>query len=632
MMSNVSFTNLSSHNPSVSERCLLGSGLTFIPTPAPQPTPVQNLTGPVNNGPVGLNEEIGSAFQRLRRNVAFRLPHQGQLRNWTPVRRLRVPNPSYVPAVSFPSSLTQGLKNLEANTRHAVQVVSRTTRNTTPASLQAFKNLAANKDLRICQADKNLGTVLVDEEWYKGEGKRQLSDKQTYVRVTTETADTMFLEAKEKIDTLVKGKMIGVVDKQTRQYILHYTNAAFEDKMYGYLYFLIKVHKGKPYKGRPVVASHRTLTSSLSKALSRILRPYVDKIPHILKDSKSLVQDLEKRAFWKDCVLGTADVESLYPSIPTYVGIERVCTLLLKKLGCPRKLVGAIREGLRIVLKYNLFTFGCLDNSIWHQICGTAMGTPCAPEYANLFLASFELSDEFPALSRTHGVLYYKRYIDDVKAICRSKADWNKLLKHWNSVDPGQLKLTGECSDLSIDFLDLTIFKGPKFRRTHRFDFKLFVKPMNRFLYTPFSSYHTTLTKLGWIKGELIRIIRNSSDRGLYLHSRREFFHNLRARGYPHSFLIRAFTQTNYNSRPSIMSASTEAKGSRQAPLVITLTHRPEYIKTGVTKLLKQGWSEMLREDPSLGLLVPKAPVIAWKNQPNLLAKVRRALIRDNRR
>ena len=40
-----------------------------------------------------------------------------------------------------------------------------------------------------------------------------------------------------------------------------------------------------------------------------------------------------------------------------------------------------------LVLKFNAFTFG---NSIYKQVKGTCMGTPMAPNYANLFMDKFE--------------------------------------------------------------------------------------------------------------------------------------------------------------------------------------------------------------------------------------------------
>ena len=46
-----------------------------------------------------------------------------------------------------------------------------------------------------------------------------------------------------------------------------------------------------------------------------------------------------------------------------------------------------IKNLILIILKSNAFRFG---NEYYRQIAGTAMGTPMAPNYANLFLDNFE--------------------------------------------------------------------------------------------------------------------------------------------------------------------------------------------------------------------------------------------------
>jgi len=76
---------------------------------------------------------------------------------------------------------------------------------------------------------------------------------------------------------------------------------------------------------------------------------------------------------------------------------------------------------------------------------------------------------------------------------------------------------------------------------------------MNLFLYLPFSSYHRMHVKKGFIKGELIRYVRSCSVEIDFLRARFAFFHRLRARGYPSSFLLPIFDSICYSSRPTLL-------------------------------------------------------------------------------
>ena len=86
-------------------------------------------------------------------------------------------------------------------------------------------------------------------------------------------------------------------------------------------------------------------------------------------------------------ILATIDVQSLYLKIPHKEGIEAVKNRLYYRnresdtVPIPP---GAMSDLLSIVLTQNYFQF---NDSMYHQVQGTAMGTKMAPSYANLFMA-----------------------------------------------------------------------------------------------------------------------------------------------------------------------------------------------------------------------------------------------------
>ena len=57
----------------------------------------------------------------------------------------------------------------------------------------------------------------------------------------------------------------------------------------------------------------------------------------------------------------------------------------------------------------NTFEFG---NTYWKQVDGTAMGTPCACNYATIVFAYYERTQILPTFKKN--LLLYVRYIDDI--------------------------------------------------------------------------------------------------------------------------------------------------------------------------------------------------------------------------
>ena len=80
-------------------------------------------------------------------------------------------------------------------------------------------------------------------------------------------------------------------------------------------------------------------------------------------------------------------------------------------------------------------------------------------------------------------------------------------------------------------------------------DISLYQKPFSTHSYIPFNSYHHKSQLKGFIKGESIRIIRNSSSRDSYEKDLRIFIKRLLSRGYPLTFIKEALGTVNYKDR-----------------------------------------------------------------------------------
>jgi hypothetical protein len=120
-----------------------------------------------------------------------------------------------------------------------------------------------------------------------------------------------------------------------------------------------------------------------------------------------------------------ADVTALYPNISIDLGVTTVCNVITQLDIFPEKHVYFLIDLLTFVLKNNFCTF---DKKVYHQVKGTAMGTPTAVTYSTIFLYGVEYSK----LEKVNYILY-TRYIDDVSAIFLATDDATTFVADFNS-------------------------------------------------------------------------------------------------------------------------------------------------------------------------------------------------------
>ena len=78
------------------------------------------------------------------------------------------------------------------------------------------------------------------------------------------------------------------------------------------------------------------------------------------------------------------------------------------------------------------------------------------------------------------------------------------------------------------------------------------------YLYIPFESFHPTSNKQPFIKGELMRYARNSSNFHSFNETRLLFWKRLRLRGYPAKFLLPIFREINCSNRKKWFSVKPD--------------------------------------------------------------------------
>ena len=169
-------------------------------------------------------------------------------------------------------------------------------------------------------------------------------------------------------------------------------------------------------------------TTKHSKYVDYHLQPIVKEIPSYVKDTKDFLKKLEKlKDIPQESLLVTLDVKSLYTNIPNNEGIKAVKESYEKY---KEKKVSAkvIITFLNLILTLNNFAFNCTH---YLQTMGCAMGSICAPSYANIFMANVEAKHIYPYIKEMSSL--YLRYIDDIFMIWKgTKVELIKFIKELN--------------------------------------------------------------------------------------------------------------------------------------------------------------------------------------------------------
>ena len=196
------------------------------------------------------------------------------------------------------------------------------------------------------------------------------------------------------------------------------------------------------------------------------------------------------------------DVSALFTSIPVDQALEFINRLIIKhqtdlefksKVGkawyevadhLDREDVMAL---LKIVLNNFVFSF---QDQFYKQLHGAAMGSPCSPVVANIYMEYFENKALGPELPISFTINTWLRYVDDVLTIIK-KGTSNSLLAHLNSIDPN-IKFTIESPNEqgAIPFLDTF----PRPSGNNIITTVLYRKPTHTDRYLDFNSNHPIRT------------------------------------------------------------------------------------------------------------------------------------------
>jgi len=641
-ISNTGIHNLSNYPLSEKEILALSLGQTFIPTP-------RNM----NDLPSYMRQQLEDYRRRCSITRYF---HKHPPSSETDPK-LRVKgstwNPPLPPGDIIYRYLNQVQAKLDRSIQHAQQSLnSNKNFNKTPdwihSTLLTLKN---NPDIIITDADKNMGICVVSTQEYVAEGMRQLTDPLTYRELS---APPDFNKIRDDLETLLKSHNRFFAPKKRATDVPKLSDLAkfcLQDLgcshnnpnpthnirlRLGHFYMLMKVHKEK-VTGRPIVSSFDTCSYHVSRYIDAVLQPILKQAFSYVQSSEHLIHLLEKKpiaiSHRNKCVMLCADIESLYPNIPLDKGLEFFKKSIefnnnkLKKKAnhlSPEE-IDLICDLTKWVLHNNYFTFG---NKIFHQINGTAMGTPCAVVFACLFIDELERS-----VMKKYGLttVQYRRYIDDIFAIFAERAHAEAFIKHFNEVCK-----TIKCSDSSVTisaengvFLDVIVYRPPSFLDDGKLHTRLFQKKQNKYLYIPPFSNHSKSMFPAFITAEINRyrlLCTNDED---FHTACKQFESRLLDRGYLSSFLKPLFlslpTRQSLLDKVSVRYSQPPAEKQKDklGPFVFKVVGTPQTKRLNLAHCLCP--SDGLEEHPALEPLFKKKPIVSYSNAPSISTYFSRA-------
>ena len=469
--------NLSQTKLNQSELKLLDKGLNYIPTP-------KSITK------IPILEAANQFGRRLK------LAHHFHRSKYRPKTTKFVEKSTFTPSnKNMPKEVLDTIDKISTDISNLK--VPHHKNNLTNEEIQSLKNLRLNKNIVIKPADKGSATVIMDKENYINEGYRQLNDNRYYKKIS----DPIYPDTAAKVDDILYDlKEKKVIENKEYLYLKSPINPRPRQ-----FYMLPKIHKdlskwpsSNMPPGRPIISDCSSESYRVSEYIDHFLQPLASIHDSYIKDSYDFINKLKKVKANEHSLIVTMDVDSMYTNIDHESGMATI-KQAFKDNPDPNRPDQHILDLLELSLRNNDFVF---NGETFLQIKGTAMGKKYAPSYANIFMAHFEKE----AMKKCYlKPSTYNRFLDDIFMVWdHGRENLETFIKIMNSHHPS-VKLTANIQENEIEFLDISIFKGPSFLEKGQFDTKVYFKPTDTHQLLHKSSFHPSHTFKGILKSQIIR-------------------------------------------------------------------------------------------------------------------------------
>ena len=428
--------------------------------------------------------------------------------------------------------------------------------NLTREERRALKDLKSDENIVIIRADKGNCTVVMNKTDYHNQVQEMLQDQNVYMPVTDKrrnpTSKTE-LELQRKFSDL---KKLGNLSET------EYWKLRPFDSTPASFYGLPKIHKVELKQMddhftlpentetriplRPINSCIGAPTYELSKYLASLLKHLVNETEYSFKNAKQFAEFVSNQEVADDELVVSFDVVSLFTSIPIDMAIDviqqklegsddwRNHTPLTK---------GQILDLLSFLLHNSYFAF---EGTQYHQVSGCTMGSPVSAVIAELVMQEVEEKalETSPVQPK-----WWRRYVDDSNA-CIKRDGVEAFHSHLNSIN-ANIQFTVEMPTTtmgknSIAFLDT----NNTVNEDGRIEVGVYRKTTHTSKYLDFHSHSPAQSKRAVVKTLMDRAKCIPSTTAQRQNEKQRVVNDLKANGYPESFIKSAGESSKTNTQP----------------------------------------------------------------------------------
>ena len=370
--------------------------------------------------------------------------------------------------------------------------------------------------------------------------------------------------------------------------------------------------------GRPIVAQCAGPLEKIGKFLDFFLLPIVRKQNTYLSDTGEFIRQIENTKVDNNDILVTYDITSLYTNLKFSEILESVRLAIENddtEYEIVKPKIESILEIINLVVSNNKFE---CNGKYYKQIVGISMGLNCSPELSDIAIYGHieNILENFPYRNK---IKFHKRMRDDGCIIYSGPYTEIENLFRIANESHDLLKFTHEADKNCIKFLDTEIYKGTRFQEENVLDIRCHTKRHEQFQYLHRKSKHPPSCFKSFIKGEGLRILRNTSEKKEFKTRLKVFVEKLVKRGYNENSVWNILNSIRHEDRQKrLVNKCKKNKAKFCNLMMITTYHRKAEI---LQRLITKFWYIVRKDDFAKDIfkIKPKVAFTKSKSMGNMI-------------